>query len=225
MSRNGRWVLYGTGATNMGPTDTDWDTDGYVYDVQSGTTRLVSRHPDGSAAGGVPTGISDDGRIVSFDSQADDLVAADTDKDWGAYLFNAATGKVRLVSRPGAAWPDGVTAFNSGVSGSGRYLTFDAFPTPDPYASEVYLFDRRSGQSTRVSVTPAGGDADAGSGSSQISHAGNRIVVRLERDDTGAGRGRRHQLRRLPLDTHRVGRVDPRATGRPARGVPERLAG
>jgi Tol biopolymer transport system component len=176
ISHDGRWVLYSTGATNMGPTDTDFDPDAYLYDVRTGTTTLVSRYRDGSAAGGVPTGISDDGRIVAFDSQADDLVPADTDKDWGVYLFNTSTGRVRLVSTPRAAWPDGVTAFGGGISGDSRYVAYQAFPTPDPYASDVYLFDRTAGKTTKISVTPTGARADAASGQARISHAGNRIA-------------------------------------------------
>jgi Tol biopolymer transport system component len=176
ISNDGRWVLYSTGATNLGPVDTDFDPDAYVYDVATGTTTLISRYPDGSAAGGEPTGISDDGRFVSFTSQADDLVAADTDKDWGAYLLNTTSGKVRLVSRPSAAWPDGVTAFSGGISGDGRYLAFSAFNTPDPFEGEVYRFDRVTGETTQVSVTPDGLQSDGASGAARINHAGNRIA-------------------------------------------------
>jgi hypothetical protein len=55
-------------------------------------------------------------------------------------------------------------------------LTFDAGPADDLTHRDVYLFDRQTNQATKISVTPAGEDADNGSGGSSLSHSGNHVA-------------------------------------------------
>ena len=146
-----------------------------MYDVQTDTTTLVSHDPDGIAVGGTPTGISDNGRVVSFSSESDALDPKDTDTYSGAFIYHAGNDTVKLVSLPSTEWPDGVIAFSSGVSGDGRYVSYDALPQNDAPGSDVYLFDRQTKQTVKISVTPAGADADAGSGNSSLSRSGNYL--------------------------------------------------
>ena len=150
----------------------------YRYDVKTDTTTLVSPGRDGNPVGGftVPTGISDNGKIVSLRSDSDELAPGDTDEELGAFVYNADTDRVKLVSRPSDAWPDGVAVLNAGVSGDGRYLTFDAQPDGNFYRSNVYLFDRRTSRTTKISVTAKGRDANGLSYTPSLSHNGNHIA-------------------------------------------------
>jgi hypothetical protein len=88
ISGNGRFVAYSTQATNMGPADTNNDVDAYVYDVGTNTTTLVSHDRDGMAVGGTPTGISDNGEVVSLTSKSDELAPGDTHGNCDIFLWS-----------------------------------------------------------------------------------------------------------------------------------------
>ena len=81
ISPDGRYVVFASAATNLDPADTDAAHDIFMRDLHAGTTTLVSRAVDGAKANGPSSlpSISDDGRYVSFASQATNLDAADTD--------------------------------------------------------------------------------------------------------------------------------------------------
>ncbi|MBI3930042.1 MAG: hypothetical protein HY319_31170 [Armatimonadetes bacterium] len=94
ISANGRFVAFLSDATNLVPGDTNGGFDVFVRDLVNGTTSRVSVATGGgqSAGGGLwnppeaPANyllccsISGDGRYVSFDSTASDLVAGDTNR-------------------------------------------------------------------------------------------------------------------------------------------------
>ena len=176
ISGNGRYVAYTSAATNMDPAGTPAGGGAYLFDVETGTTTLVSHGTDGIARSAVATGVSDNGKIVSMHSGSNSLAAGDTDKDFGVFFWNAATDQVKLVTTARPEWPNGVRAFSSGVSGNGRYLSFDAGPADDQTKSDVYLFDRQTGLTTKISVTPAGADVLRSSSGSSVSHKGNHVA-------------------------------------------------
>ena len=176
ISGNGRYVAYTSAATNMDPAGTPPGGGAYLYDVQTGTTTLVSHGSDGIARPAAATGVSDNGKIVSMHSGSNSLAAGDTDKSNGVFFWNAATDQVKLVTTARPEWPNGVNAFSTGVSGNGRYLSFDAGPADNLYRTDVYLFDRQTGQTTKISVTPAGTWANQESRGSSLSRKGNHIA-------------------------------------------------
>jgi Tol biopolymer transport system component len=79
---SGRFVLFGSDATNLVGGDTNDVTDVFVRDRTAGTTRRISL----TAAGGQANGgslygeISADGRVAAFVSDARNLVRADTNR-------------------------------------------------------------------------------------------------------------------------------------------------
>jgi Tol biopolymer transport system component len=81
ISEGGRFVVFGSGATNLVAGDTNGMWDIFVRDRRAGTTERVSVSSGGDQANGLPSGHvggSDDGRCVCFDSAATDLVPGDT---------------------------------------------------------------------------------------------------------------------------------------------------
>ena len=90
ISADGRYVAFASDATNLVAGDTNGERDIFVRDLQSGTTERVSvgaggvqsdNQSDGPGfRGGITFGpsISGDGRYVTFDSIASNLVAGDT---------------------------------------------------------------------------------------------------------------------------------------------------
>jgi Tol biopolymer transport system component len=89
VSRNGRFVVFGSSATDLDPvTDDAVRSNVFVRDRQEGTTRALSLAPDGSGADDDSAGglVSADGSATTFWSDATNLVDGDvnatTDVFW-----------------------------------------------------------------------------------------------------------------------------------------------
>ena len=83
ISADGRFVAFGSDATNLSADDDDASPDVFVRDLQASTTTLVSRAGGATGApgdddSGEPS-ISADGRFVAFSSPANNLSAEDDD--------------------------------------------------------------------------------------------------------------------------------------------------
>lgn len=76
VSGDGRYVTFWSSATNLVANDTNGQSDIFVRDRQTGTTRRVSVAADGAEANGFSDGpaISADGNYVVFYSSATNLV-------------------------------------------------------------------------------------------------------------------------------------------------------
>src|SRR5688500_7774778 len=79
LSSNGTFVAFQSEASNLVMNDANHASDIFVYDDSSGALRLVSVNANGTPASGESTYpiISEDGRYVTFESTAPDLVAND----------------------------------------------------------------------------------------------------------------------------------------------------
>ncbi len=80
LSRTGRYVGFGSEATNLVPGDTG-TPDAFVSDMRSGTVWRASQAPDGTAgdnwSGTNDVAISGDGHALAYTSYADNLVPGD----------------------------------------------------------------------------------------------------------------------------------------------------
>jgi Tol biopolymer transport system component len=79
ISRDGRFVVFESDATNLAGRDRNRHTDVFVRDTRAGSTRRVSLSTTNEEAGGASylPSITPDGRYVAFGSRANDLVAED----------------------------------------------------------------------------------------------------------------------------------------------------
>jgi Tol biopolymer transport system component len=99
ISGNGRYVAFGSDATNLVANDTNGDRDVFVHDLVTRRTRRVSVTASGGQADGQSVGpgvrgglawgpaINFDGTRVAFDSVATNLVPGDTDTCGPFYQF------------------------------------------------------------------------------------------------------------------------------------------
>ena len=96
--------------------------DVFVRDLVGGTTTLVSVAKTGTGSGNgtsIVGGISADGRFVTFDSLASDLVANDTNGVRDVFVRDLVAGTTTLLSA------------NSAGSGTGDQTSSDALPSSD----------------------------------------------------------------------------------------------
>lgn len=137
----------------------------YVRNRQAQTTTLVSVDSNGNAASGNNPAISADGRYVAFLSQ-DQLDPGDPDNFVDVYLHDRVSGTTTRVSRGTqrqSMTPQPVDIFfPPAISEDGRYVAFlsnysDLVPNDTNQQYDVFLFDRTSPSTTRVSVSPSGG--------------------------------------------------------------------
>ena len=102
VSSDGRFVAFGSYASNLVPGDTNDILDVFVRDRQTGTTQRASVSSSGAQANREreSPSISSDGRFVAFDSNASNLVANDTNRapDVFVHEFEPDTTAPKVVS-------------------------------------------------------------------------------------------------------------------------------
>ena len=169
ISADGRFVAFGSLASNLVPGDTNGYGDIFVRDRRAGTTERVSVDSSGGQADHVSGwhSISADGRYVAFDSFANNLVPGDTNVATDVFVRDRVAGTtVRVSLGPGGAQPDHHSFFPS-ISADGTrvaYLSFARNLVPDDTNGvlDAFVVDRTRGTTTRVSVDSAGHEANDG---------------------------------------------------------------
>ena len=178
ISGDGRFVGFYTEAANLVPGDSNGVTDVFVHDVQTATTSRVSVGPGGTQATGesLVGSFSSDGRFVSFESFATNL---EPGGGIGAFVHDRQTG----VTSPVAVVPASAPAekpTEPKISGNGRFVIFGtvAALVPDDTngQGDVYLHDRQTSTTTRISVATNGGQGNAFSGTGAINENGAVIA-------------------------------------------------
>jgi Tol biopolymer transport system component len=168
IARGGRFVVFVSTAANLADGGANGNSGNvFVYDVVHGTTSRVT-----SGVGGVPVDgychepdVSDDGRIVAFNSEAPNLVAGDTNGDYDAFVVDRKAGTTTRISvGPGGVQGNGAT-FTVSTTADGRAVCFQSYASnlvPDDTngAGDIFRWDAKSGKVTRISVRPDGVEAN-----------------------------------------------------------------
>jgi len=170
ISADGRVVAFHSHANNLVTGDTNDASDVFVHDRLTTTTTRVSVATGGPQGNGdsYDVTVSADGRFVAFDSWASNLAAGDTNDMWDAFVHDRQTGTTtRLTVATGGAQVNNHTcndfqcdAFAT-ISADGRFVAFDSgannLVTGDTNgATDVFVHDRLTTTTTRVSVTTGG---------------------------------------------------------------------
>jgi Tol biopolymer transport system component len=186
ISADGQKIVFHSDASNLVPGDTNGVTDIYMRDLGSGQTTRVSVAADGTGAdkSSRSPSISADGRFVSFDTRATNLGPADGDGKDDIYVKDLQTGTVEQasVSSDGKGARGGTLGSkDSSISGDGRFVAFwsDAtslVPGDTNGVTDVFVHDRQTGATTRVSVSTAGAEGDRDSFSAAMSVDGRYVA-------------------------------------------------
>lgn len=128
ISADGKFIVFST-SMNLVLTDTNGLTDVYIYDRVNHQQILASPDTKGFAAGidaygaDIRTSISADGRYVTYDSTASNLVADDTNNASDIFVFDRSTNTVSRVLNDQGVQPDKTSALPD-ISGNGTRIVF-----------------------------------------------------------------------------------------------------
>ena len=183
LSANGRFVAFSSFADNLIVDDLNESSDIFVRDLQANTTERVSEYTGHYEAEGdsVRPSISADGRYVAFDSDAWDLVWGDTNDVHDVFVNDRATSVTTRVSVDDSGTQANGESFRPSISGDGRYVAFYSEATnlvsgDTNGATDVFVYDRRSGALKRMSVAAGGDDGNGDSLRPVIDGSGHLAV-------------------------------------------------
>jgi len=183
ISADGRYVAFDSRATNLVPDDTNNAADVFVHDRLTGETTRVSVLSGGAQSDGLsehPT-MSADGRYVTFESHARNLVPDDTNAMGDVFVHDRVTGETTRVSVASDGTESGAHSLYPAISGDGRYVAFESWgsnlvPDDTNGGADVFVHDRVTGETTRVSVASDGAQADGRSERATISADGRYVA-------------------------------------------------
>lgn len=202
ISADGRYVAFWSGASDLVSGDGNGHQDVFVRDLRTKHTVRASVDTAGGDANGdsfYPT-ISGDGRYVAFASRATDLVAGDAGTTEDIFVRDLQAGTTTRVTVDTAGGDANGNTRHARISADGRHVVF-ASPASDLVsgdgngAEDVFERDLDAGTTIRASVDTAGGDPNAGSGSTggfsppAIDADGSRVVFFSSASDLVPGDG------------------------------------
>jgi Tol biopolymer transport system component len=183
LSADGNYSAFSSKASNLVPDDTNGTYDIFVRDLQTGTVTRVSVDSNGGQANGTSfyPSLSGDGRYITFESDAMDLVPGDTNGITDVFVRDVQAGTTTRVSVSSSGTQGDKYSANSSISTDGRYVVFHAIattlvPGDTNGATDVFVHDLQMGTTTRVSVDSDGAQGNGGSQNPAISEDGRYIV-------------------------------------------------
>jgi Tol biopolymer transport system component len=187
ISADGRFVAFQSQASNLVPGDTNGTTDIFVRDRRAGTTERACNGTQGNGASVTPSinaafGFVTDGRFVAFASAASNLVPNDTNGRIDIFVCDRQTEAIHRVSISNAGQQGNGDSILPSISADGRIVAFksaaDNLVSNDRNNTfDVFVRDEEGrGTTERISVNPAGGDADDASFPPSISANGRYVT-------------------------------------------------
>ena len=198
ISADGRFVAFVTVADNLVVGDTNGTYDVFVRDLVNGTTERVSVDSSGAEGNG-PSGeswtapsISADGTLIAFPSDATNLVAGDTNWTTDIFVHDRSTGTTERVSVDSNGTQGIGDSFDPALSSDGGLVTFDSdssnLVASDTNGSwDVFVHDRTTGATERVSLSSAGVQGDSSSVFPALSADGRFVTFSSSATNLAAG--------------------------------------
>ena len=194
LSGDGRFAVFESDAANLVAGDANASRDVFLRDRVTGEVTRVSLGPAGAEADDNSTdpSISDDGQVIAFASWATNLVAGDTNRSRDVFVHDRGTGRTTRVNVGPMGAQSASSADRPSLSGDGRFVTFRS-SAPDLVAgdanrrADVFVHDRQTGVTSRVSVDSAGGEADGNSDYPAISDDGRYVTFASRATNLVAG--------------------------------------
>jgi Tol biopolymer transport system component len=185
ISADGRFVAFTSDASNLVPGDTNGDPDIFVRDRLTNTTTRVSVNSAGNQGNvrslfNAPS-ISADGRFVAFESRASNIVPGDTNDGLDIFVRDTLTNTTTRVSFDSAGNQGNSSSESPSISADGRFVAFTSrasniVPGDTNSRGDIFVRDRLTNTTTRVSVDSAGNQRNIDSYSPSISADGRFVA-------------------------------------------------
>jgi Tol biopolymer transport system component len=155
-----------------------------VYSWLRSSGAIASLEPQ-SLAGLIHPELSEDGRFLVFESWSTNLVPDDTNNVGDIFVLDRVTNTSERVSTGYDGSESNSQSSQPAISADGRIVAFRSYATnlvPDDTTggwntfSDLFVFDRATGETTRVSVSDAGDEAQADSGDAAVSPDGRFVA-------------------------------------------------
>lgn len=183
----GRFLAFGSQATNLIAGEVQ-PAQGkvpqiYLVDRKLGGIERVSVADDGTPANDTSEwpSTSWDGNVVAFFSYADNLVPDDTNMESDIFVRDRATGETTRVSVASDGTQANGFSRHTSISGDGRLVAFRSYasnlvPNDTNQTDDIFVHDRASGVTERVSVATGGGQANGSSRYPALSADGRYVA-------------------------------------------------
>lgn len=194
ISADGRYVAFSSRADNLVQGDTNGKSDVFVRDRQTSETKLISRDSAGKLGnnGSNSPAISSDGRYVTFQSLADNLVSGDTNGRYHVFIHDRQTSETTIISKDSAGKPGNHESTFPKISADGRFVAFRSLAsnlvpgdTNDKF--DIFIHDRQTGKMTLISKDSNGKPGNNNSDALSISADGRYVVFMSIADNLAQG--------------------------------------
>ncbi len=192
ISADGRYVAFQSWATNLVVNDTNNAWDIFVHDRTNGVTTRVSVATNGDQANGssYAPSISADGRYVAFQSDANNIVADDSNGHSDIFIHDLQNGTTAIVSLAQDGSPANGDSSDPSVNGDGHHVAFtsDASNLVSNDAdgvADVYVRDVAADHTVLASTTNAQDLGNRGSSGASISNDGRFTVYASQTTSLG----------------------------------------
>jgi Tol biopolymer transport system component len=193
ISADGQVVAFVSNATNLaGNASGNYAL--FTRDRSAGTTDIVSVDSNGVESIGqcVLPGLSADGRLVTFTSSAWDLVVGDTNGSHDIFVHDRWTGTTERASVDSSGAEGNSVSWFSTISWDGRFVAFPSQSTnlvagDTNGLMDVFVHDRVTGSTERVSVDSSGAEANWSSYYAWISGDGQTVAFLSSASNLVAG--------------------------------------
>lgn len=179
---DGRYVAFYSTATNLATSTSIGSRNVYLHDRQTGiTSHITWLSGSDHYYGGGNVALSADGRFVAFESLMTNLVPGDTNYAVDIFVHDRLAGITTRVSVSSSGVEGNTHSFYPTLSTDGRYVTFVSasysLVTGDTNNTfDVFVHDRQTGETERVSVASDGTQANENSPDAALSADGKMVA-------------------------------------------------
>jgi len=215
MNSAGSLIVFDCPDGNLFPNDRNRCSDLIVHDVTNGTNELISLQlpdlfsttPNGPSTASA-SGVSSNGLLVAFSSDADNIVSNDTNLRPDILVRDLVAGTNLLISADTNGLPSDGSSYEPAISADGRYVAFmssadNLVPNDANHTFDVFRRDLLTGTTALASVNTTGAAGNKGSRSPIIVGNGRYVLFLSSATDllSGASTGENLYCRDLDLGT------------------------
>ncbi|NJM99478.1 MAG: hypothetical protein HC800_22150 [Phormidesmis sp. RL_2_1] len=183
ISANGRYVVFVADADSLVNGDNNGKRDIFVYDRDTDTTERISISSSGfeSNNNADSPSISSNGRFITFQSSASNLVEGDTNQRNDIFVYDRETHQVERISVSNSGAQSNGDSYPPSISGDGRYVAFQSaasnlIDNDTNNESDIFVYDRDENSIERVSVSSSGTEANGVSSTPHLSADGRYVT-------------------------------------------------